>query len=837
MSGDKKQPFSDMSHSDKPSPPTRQFLPWIIGAFLLIAPILYVSTLARDLVYGDPTEYTFVANILGIAHPPGYAFYTLLGKSFQLLVPFGKIAWRMHLLSAVTATVAVIFGYSTVQVIIARTRNSSLSTPHLDKMVALFAALTIATAANWWQHAIHANPHIITATFLAANLFFLTKWWVTLTREQMSADNGTGNQDGLSNTTRSNSGKWLYVFCLTAGFGVTHHPLTVFSFLAYGAFILWVRPGIWRQWRILLKMAAFFFLGLAIWLYFPIRSAMQPAFGPSTMNTLDGFLDHTLGRGITESLPFFGLADQMDRLTVFWTLLRLQYSLPIIFLAALGLAWLTISPRRRSTNSLRPLALLFGLGLISNYLFVINLRQQDIMAYLLGIFLLIGVLSGIGLWGLLDLLQERISLDRKAIALLLGAIFLLGPVLQIVRNGSRISLGAYVEATLYTEAVFDWFDSQGEEAILLNDWEHMTPLWFAQFVEGRQPDPTDVQAHLVSTDLPWLESVFQYLPGGPVYLSGYRPEITSAGFRLRPRGSFYQVVQPGDQSIPPELALIEPASAGEIDILAYQLPSEATAGEYVPFTLAMSTPNGTADYYVPVLRVDRGDEVITFEFTTDSHQTTPTWEPGEVIVERFDFALPHDLPGGSYPATLGFRNLGTGEDTDLVLPLAELEVTGRNRPVGTDHLLANFRQVVGLVSAKARNGLELNRQAPWDDPIMARPGDVIHLTLEWESLAPAGESYTIFLHLIDPANRPLVTLDYTPLGGSTPTHLWIPKWLPGQRMLDPYRLEVPADLPPGEYLIEVGLYEMTGKRRLQLSNSDGNVAGDRYILGRIIVES
>src|SRR5690606_25857344 len=64
--------------------------------------LLYLATLAQTLVLGDPTEYTFVANILGIAHPPGYALITLLGKLFQELIPFGEIPWRMHLLSAVS---------------------------------------------------------------------------------------------------------------------------------------------------------------------------------------------------------------------------------------------------------------------------------------------------------------------------------------------------------------------------------------------------------------------------------------------------------------------------------------------------------------------------------------------------------------------------------------------------------------------------------------------------------------------------------------------------------------------------------------------------------------
>ena len=115
------------------------------------------------------------------------------------------------------------------------------------------------------------------------------------------------------------------------------------------------------------------------------------------------------------------------------------------------------------------------------------------------------------------------------------------------------------------------------------------------------------------------------------------------------------------------------------------------------------------------------------------------------------------------------------------------------------------------------------------------PGDTIPVVLGWRSLDYAEQSYTIFVHLIDLANRPILALDYTPLGGAAPTHLWIPKWLPGQRFTDPYRLTIPEDLAPGTYLIEVGLYEMVGRRRLNISDDNGNLVGDRYILGSISI--
>jgi hypothetical protein len=369
--------------------------------------------------------------------------------------------------------------------------------------------------------------------------------------------------------------------------------------------------------------------------------------------------------------------------------------------------------------------------------------------------------------------------------------------------------------------------------VLLNDWEHMTPLWYAQWVDGRWPSPADVRPEFISTggQNPWLEAIFRFLPGGPVYLSNFRPNaIAGTEFRLRPSGPFYQVVEPGDETAPPELT---PASlVGEdIEVVGYLLPDTAvTAGDFVPLTLAMRAPGGTADYYVPIVRVGG----LTFEFTTDSHLITPVWWPGELIVERFDFALPHDLPGGDYPVTVSLKNLSQDEEYPSQLELGSLTVTPQDNPPEMDDLLANFRQRVGLVSARAwANGR--TTLAPWSDPITAKPGEAINLILKWESLAKAEESYTVFVHLIDGNNVPHVALDYTPLGGSSPTHLWIPKWLPGQQLLDPYRLVIPPDLPPGDYWIEVGLYEMVNGRRLHISDASGNLNGDRFILGQVVV--
>ncbi len=804
------------------------FIFFLTAALILL---LYLLTLASAPVFGDPTEYTVVANQLGFAHPPGYAFITLLGKLTQTLIPIGEISQRMHFLAALSALTAALFAFGTVYIIAKITSQFTIHNSLFIVFPAAFTALLIAFGADVWQHAIHANPHIITATFLMANLFFLTKFW-----EQ-----------------RGNVATWLFVLAFTLGLGITHHPLTVMAWPAYGLFILILRPAIWKEWRTLLGMVLCGLLGLTVWLYFPLRSTTTPI-GPTDLNTLDGFLNYILARGLSESLPFYGLADLLDRATVFWTLLRLQYALPVIFLVLIGFGWLILggkvaklqSRKVRFGESLKPLAILYGLALLGNYAFVMNLRVQDIMAYLLGIFMLLGLMSGIGLYGLL--VSMRIFFNRrgaenaeKLIWLLMAAVILLGPVLQMARNGPRVALGDYTAAQDYVDAVFARFEGTSEGAVLLNDWEHTTPFWYSKYVNGRYPDEADVTPKLVSTGVqnPWLENVIENLPGGPVYLSNYRREIVDFGFRLRPVGPFYQVIDIGSQlqfTLPPELTPVE-VIGEEIKVVGYDLGGTTTstssvtvsAADYVPLTLAFTAPVTPTHYYVPELHVGN----LTYTFTTDSHQLTPTYTPDEIVVEAFDFALPHDLPSGDYPVTLNLKNLSTDTTVPLDLDLGTLAVTGLDHPMRTDYLLANFRQRVGLVAAKANGS-----HAPWSeaDAPRVKPGDILKTTLTWQSLAPAEESYTVFVHLIDAGNQPIAGLDYTPLGGSMPTHLWIPKWLPGQTMLDPYRLQVPENLAPGTYYLEVGLYEMVSGRRLHISDQEGDLAGDRFILGAVVVE-
>ncbi len=95
-----------------------------------------------------------------------------------------------------------------------------------------------------------------------------------------------------------------------------------------------------------------------------------------------------------------------------------------------------------------------------------------------------------------------------------------------------------------------------------------------------------------------------------------------------------------------------------------------------------------------------------------------------------------------------------------------------------------------------------------------QPGTTLHLTLYWETEAPIAEDLHVFTHLVGTAYNPRTEGplwaqdDQIPLEGTYPTY----DWLPNLPLADEYELELPPDLPPGDYWLTVGLYREDGER-------------------------
>jgi hypothetical protein len=80
-----------------------------------------------------------------------------------------------------------------------------------------------------------------------------------------------------------------------------------------------------------------------------------------------------------------------------------------------------------------------------------------------------------------------------------------------------------------------------------------------------------------------------------------------------------------------------------------------------------------------------------------------------------------------------------------------------------------------------------------------------------------GEDWTVFVHVMGPDapdGPPVAQRDAPPQNGFAATSLL----QPGQRIEDSIEITLPADLPPGDYTVRVGLYK--GDQRLPMLAGD-----------------
>jgi len=90
------------------------------------------------------------------------------------------------------------------------------------------------------------------------------------------------------------------------------------------------------------------------------------------------------------------------------------------------------------------------------------------------------------------------------------------------------------------------------------------------------------------------------------------------------------------------------------------------------------------------------------------------------------------------------------------------------------------------------------------------PGDVLSLTLLWQSGGATARPYTVFAHIVD-ANGDLVTQqDNWPVRGQWPSTCWAD----GEEITDPLDIHLPEEMVPGAYQLLIGLYDANDGRRL-----------------------
>jgi hypothetical protein len=105
------------------------------------------------------------------------------------------------------------------------------------------------------------------------------------------------------------------------------------------------------------------------------------------------------------------------------------------------------------------------------------------------------------------------------------------------------------------------------------------------------------------------------------------------------------------------------------------------------------------------------------------------------------------------------------------------------------------------------------------------------LTLYWSAHRKPEASYKVFVHLVDSNGQLRAQQDALPKNNTLPTD----RWFEGEYVTDDYILNLPADLPSGEYRMLVGMYDPETGVRVPLADPNGlPLTGDAATLGDVI---
>ena len=112
-----------------------------------------------------------------------------------------------------------------------------------------------------------------------------------------------------------------------------------------------------------------------------------------------------------------------------------------------------------------------------------------------------------------------------------------------------------------------------------------------------------------------------------------------------------------------------------------------------------------------------------------------------------------------------------------------------------------------------------------------RSGDTFSVLLYWHALRPVDTNYQSFVHLARPLHVLWGQEDHL-----NPGDLPTTRWPLGKYVRDEYEIRILPGTPPGEYVLNVGLYSMAEGYRLQRYDERGQPAGDSLPLASVQVE-
>ncbi len=749
-----------------------------LGTFAMLglaSLLLYLRTLAPDVFVSDFAEFQYLPAKLGLAHPNGFPFYMLLGWAWSH-IPFGNVAWRMNLLSAIGGALAVGVTAGFAHGI---SRN---------RWVGVLSGGLVALTPTFWGYSLVAERYTLNLFFLVGSLWLI---WMA----------------GRESCKHPFSHLLLSSFLLGLGFS-THPSDTLFIpfWIVYALArvrMLRRRPQVW------LAMIAAWVVPLFSFLYVPWRWSyfsgypMVPGVGrseavyrglvhvwytpPATWGKEKAYI---LGlRGAAYGFARGGWRYAIENLGWLAPTWRQEISVGIALAALVGFVRLLFYDA--------PLAMLLAGFSVFLTLMVAYIKQGKNDAYLLPAFWTLLFFAGFSMdWIFAPLKNVRV---RRAVM----SISALGVVLLLICTAAS----RYPDRDMSRRSDIRrwWLESLNvpleDNAALLGHWSDFTPFWYLQEMDGVRPGllalfPPDKKDVIE----PWLGT------GRPLYLAA-PTHGWAAGLRhdyeLIPWGRFVRILPKGTRvSIPFARGVVHRMDGLALSVAEFpkQILPESIDSVAVRWKAERELPK---DLFLELRLEYPGGGYVGV-----SAPLVIAWMPGRSIdagTEGFSIVpvrLPLGSPPGVYRADLRVFHLHGNYMKPFspeVIPVGKIAVLPTKR---FDRSLLSRGEVAPVV--KPRVGpLTMLAYSLSHQPV--RPGDPIRLEFVWRVNRKISKRMDVRLRFWDLGHGRLSSAD--PLfQGSNPENL-----SPGTIIRTIHTFRAPKGLGSHTYLAEVRVFG-DGKR-------------------------
>lgn len=761
---------------------------FILIVFPLGAFAIYLRTLAPGVLDGDSAEWQYIVNILGIPHSTGYPLYIFLGKLFTLL-PLSNPAWRVNLFSAVCAALSLPFIYL-VALRLSGSRAGSL-----------IAAAALAFAPALWASAVEAEVYALNTCLLAIILYLSVRWH--------------DRHQPLD----------LYLTALVFGLALDNHRISLFIAPALLALVWYHRR--WLNAKRAILASILVVLPLLLYLYIPLRatqllqqqSAADWQLYPRAEAILKGTVSAYYNNSPSAIIGFITGFDNRNKLgfqdtTSDALTTRLGNGVSLLFQQFnpidLGFALVGLAFAIRRDRFLTLFLCIWGAGVGAISL---ALHAESTRFYFGGSYIIIAILLSVGIGVGLNWSKHRNWLHLGIV----GLVSLL-PVAALVGNYSSMDKSNMTEYDSYARTVLQ--DNIEPDAVVIAPWEIVTGLRYLQFVEGMRPDlllihesPVRPQFQRLLASAHSLRRPFYYVQFDPEERDDASPRtIQAVGLPL--------LSQPFPRNH------LDATISDSVRVLGYDLnPDPASPGK--GFRLSV---------YYHVIAPDKTQFISGLDLTdirgephgdwqqppVSQYYPTYFWQQGEFYRDVWDITLPADAPRGLYNLQLSWypfdpvTNATHYEDGHSVTlgPIRAGDFGVGAPPVDQSAEFSNGMTLFGYgIQVTPNSGAPVRRSG---DTIAISRGQALTVSLYWSAARSIDKAFTIYVHLEDSSGLIRSQSDRPPWNGMFPTD----RWQIGERVSDDYAIQIPQQLPAGDYSLRVGVYSTPDKRVPLVSGED-----------------